>query len=694
MLDRQIAQASQQTLKRVSGKVGPLSASSQKTLDEYAARVKRDVGRAQEVLVFEQQFEGVPLDNSGLRVLRLLGDGVLSISGRVFNVVEPGNRRRLSEAQAAEAARKHVGRSTKVLAAPPGTKPEPVVLPYGATMLHAWRLDVAAEGGSYRVWVDAETGKILQLRPLFFSDSATGRVFNPAPTTTQAMDFEVDAAAGGSYQLLLTGIIDENNSGADSVSSTDLTLAAASGVTTANFDVAPINGTTVDRTNLTGYNSRFQEVNAFAWISSNIKSFESFGSPKFPALTVNVNHANPCAQVMVSTATKRNNACAFTATNTIQYGIGQATVSTSTAAADFFNSALDATVVTHELGHILDNLQVVTIGGGTMTASINEGLSDFWAATIHNNSIFGGYWGTNQGTPVQTGFAPRQAEASDVFPEHRAGNAEAHADGQIIDWALWSTRAGLNGLSALGTLSINTSLMKALTTAGGGITDSLSDKDVHDSYLDLEKKLLVQFGTNGDINKVLAGFARAGICLSERDAIIDIDDDFLAQGSPTGPTFTVFGGRDYEFPAPGSTAATSSAFNTQFEIEVANDAAFTVNRVTSGLIGTIAVSTQGVPLATWTLPTASWNTLKTGTSLFYRVTTKDGTGGNARISTSPGNGSVASVDPPRAVINASGSCECTCGASASPIGSGVAWVTLIGPLAALVWRRRLRGPKP
>ena len=55
-------------------------------------------------------------------------------------------------------------------------------------------------------------------------------------------------------------------------------------------------------------------------------------------------------------------------------------------------------------------------------------------------------------------------------------------------------------------------------------------------------------------------------------------------------------------------------------IEVANDEAFTTNLVSSGWLGGVVSAAGGT--AIWTLPTGSWNTLKAGDYLFYRVTTK------------------------------------------------------------------------
>jgi hypothetical protein len=212
---------------------------------------------------------------------------------------------------------------------------------------------------------------------------------------------------------------------------------------------------------------------------------------------------------------------------------------------------------------------------------------------------------------------------------------------------------------------------------------------VHDSYLDLLQQLSGQFGSVSDINKLMAGFARAGIFLSERDAVIDIDDDYLARGSATGPTFTVWTGRNYNFTGL-NVNANQNLFNTKFTIEVANDAAFTVQHVSSGVLTGVPAGPGNVPTATWQLPASDWNNLKGGNYLYYKVTTTDDAGGNSRSSLAFGNGFMTNVPPPSATINESGQCECTCSGAAPGGGGSTPWV-MLAPLAiAFIWRRRLR----
>ncbi len=677
-IERETRDALEQDRRRLTGRFGELNQTTEEVLREQIEEIHNRANRDTETYLFVQQVRNVPIDGSGIRVRWDAGSEHIILSGQLYNSVTIANTRRLDANGARNAAIRYIQQSSGIRQ---GTRPAPeiVLLPYGNAFRYAWKMDVEAEEGPYRIWIDAENGNTLQLDPQFFPVGGQGLVFNPNPLTgTVEKTFEVNPASGGNYRLRLNGVLNVLNNGADGVSTTNLTL-ADDGSGTANFNVAPLNGATVDRTSSAGYNSRFQEVNVYGWVYDHINTFTSLGSQPFAEITATVNHNNPCNFGI-------NNACA--SGNTLVFGIGGATTSNSTACNQIFNSAIDASVVTHEFGHILNRIQYAA-NSGTMTGSINEGLADFWAMTMHNTDTFGRFWANNCPAPVQTGFVPRQAEALDFFPDHRAFSTALHADGQIIAWALWNTRQEFLAASALGAFDINVNLLKAMTTAGGGIQTGTTDRRVHDAFFNLLQQLAPLYATSRSIHKVLSGFARAGIYLTPREAVIDIDEDFLNRNSATGPTFTIWTGRHYTFNASGAVNTTNPPFNTRYTIEVANDANFTVNLVSSGVQTNVVTGSGGT--ATWTLPAADWNTLRAQDELYYRITTTNNTGGNVRTSANPGNSFLTNVPPGRAVVNETGECECACGASAAQVQTpGAAFITLVPLLAAAFWRFRLR----
>jgi Zn-dependent metalloprotease len=680
LLEKSIRGSQDSTRKHIKGRFGKVNKAAEDALQESAADLRKQAEQTTEAFVFQQTYKGVPIDNACVSVIAKRGVGLTTMSGRVFNTVNITNRQTLNETRAVKAASDYIGKSVKVEKAP-ATKPMLVLVPYAEGFKYAWRMEIHADG-PYEVWIDAENGRVLQLDPLFsFQTAGRGLAFTPSPNVgTEEKSFDVDAASGGVFRLRLGGVLDVNNNGADGVTNNDVTI-SSSGVTEANFNAAPLNGTDVRRTNQANYNSRFQEVTVYAWVFNNRKFYLDLGSQAFPSITATVNHNNPCGFGI-------NNACA-SGTSSVTFGIGGATTGTSTSCNQLFNSAIDATVISHEFGHLLNRIQF-TAAGGTLPGFINEGLADFWACSIHNTDTFGDFWADNCAAPVQTSFVPRQAEAQDIFPEHKTnfGDGFPHSDGQMICWALWNARTELNAIDALGTFSINFNLVNALAASGVGVINGVTFRNIHDSYIDLLQQLATRYNTSRYIHKILTGFARAGLFLSPSDAVIDINDDYLNRGDAAGPTFTVWTGRDYAFNANGSVNTANQPFNTRFTIEVANDENFTVNVISSGQLGGVTAGAGGS--AAWTMPAANWTTVRAQDQIFYRVTTTDNAGGTVRTSGNPGNGFFTNVPVARAIINESGECECACSASAATSPKPLALVTIIPLLVALAVRRRMK----
>ena len=679
-IGREIEDGKAKTKKRLSGEVKSVSKASDDMLNELSDELKKQAKATVSVYSFDQYFGNTLIDNTSINVTNRNESAIVSMHGKFYNEVKTTNKQTLTAEAALTKAIAQLKSENKVDEITGDRKNATVVLlPYEDGFKYVWKTEVTADG-PYGVWIDAETGKVLQLLPhFFFADNANGLAFNPDPNAgTEEKTFEVDGPSGGKYTLNKAGVITLTNNGADGT--TGIIQINDDGSGTANFNVAPINGTVVERTNQAGYNGQFQQVNIYGHIFNERQLYMLLGSQDFGVVNITFDK------------TGGNAFCCPP-----NYHIGTATTGTSTACGDVFNSGIDATVIAHEFGHRLNGLQY-GVGGGSMTGSINEGLADFWADTNFNTDTFGGWWGHNCPTPVQSGFTPRQSEPLDIFPEHKnlpGASNEVHSAGQIISWAQWSSRQGMNDATDFGTLSINLNTIKAMTTAGIGVLLDGSDKSIHDSYLDLLKQLAPLYSGSRLIHKLLAGYARAGIFLAEKDAIIDIDHSYLNRNSGTGPTFTIWTGRDYTF--SGTTVSTSSPpFNTQFMVEVANDEAFTTNPVSSGWGGGVVSGAGGT--ATWTLPAGKWNTLKAGDYLFYRVTTRDPGNKNIRQSWNPGNGFLTGVPVGKAVINGTGTKECgcsatgesACAASAAGPSSAMALLPVI-PVGFLVWyRRRLK----
>ncbi|MDP9048031.1 MAG: hypothetical protein M3N14_07825, partial [Bacteroidota bacterium] len=670
-IEERIQAGESSTNKKVSAKFGSESKSSADLVNETGEGLRKQSKTSVTVYRYDQYFNNVLIDNTAVTLTSRSQQQIVSVHGRFYTKVNIDNKQALTANDAMDKAitqLKTQNKYDKVVSGKPAGAM--VVLPYASGFKYAWKAQVVADG-PYQVWIDAETGGVLQLLPLFFfSDNAKGLVFNPDPFTgTKEMTFDVDAPVGGQYTLGKAGYMTLTNAGADGVTGIAQVTDDGSGI--ANFNVSPFNGTVVDVVSNTGYNGWFQQINVYAHTFNQRKYYELIGSQNFGVVNITLNqggedNAHPNSM--------------FTCSGTLTGATG---------CGNLFNTGIDATIFTHEFGHVVNGNQF-GVGGGSMTAALNEGMADFWACTILNVNMVGAWSAHNCSGPTQGGWLPRQIEALDVFPSHNSlpgASDEGHSAGQIIAWANWNSRQGMNDATDLGTLDINLNMLRAMTTAGVGITDNTTDKSVHDSYLDLLKQMAPLYSSSRLINKLLAGYARAGIFLDPKDAIIDIDHSYLDNHSATGPTFTVWTGADYT--VPDSNAVTANPpYNTQYMIEVANDAAFSSNLQSSGWLNGVNAGQGG--FATWMLPIAAWNALKGGTDIYYRVTTKDDNGVNIRQSWNPGNGFLSNTPVGRAAINGTGTRDCACSASAAGSSSGLALIPLL-PLAALIqFRRKLK----
>lgn len=681
-IEQQIKQGRDKTEKKLTGTYNNVNKSSEKMLDEMAADTRKQAGLTVTTVSFNQYLNDIPIDQTAINITSRNETGLVSIHGKFYNTVNITNKKTLDAAAALSKAVAQIKSQNKYdKIEGDGKKAELVLLPYAEGFKYAWKEEIKAEG-PYGVWIDAETGKVLQLLPHFrTSDNAKGLVFNPSPTQgTTEMSFEVDPASGGKYKLNLAGIITLTNDGGDGTSG--IVEVNDDGSGTANFNQSPINGTVVEHTSLANYNGQFQQVNIYAHIFNERRIYLFLGSNAFPALSI-----------VLNTAGNNSFCCAphyFTGSTTLSSSAGTCTSPCNwDLATDCYNAGIDGTVIAHEFGHQLNEIQFDGgIGGFTMPTQLHEGMADYWACTNFNMNIFAGWWAHDCPSPTQSGMAPRQADASDAFPDRISDGCasyEGHSAGQIICWANWSAREGMNDATGWGTLTMNLNLIKGLTTATS--TSTGTAKATRDSYVDLLKQLVPLYDSSRLIHKLLAGYARAGIFLSSKDAIIDIDHSYLDNHSATGPAFTIWTGEDYTFSGSSVVTTGTLPFNTQFMVEVANDVAFTSNLKTSGWLGGVTAGAGGT--ATWTLPVADWNVLKAGTDIYYRVTTKDGAGGNVRTSWQPGNNFLGiNVPVGRAAINGTGTKDCSCSASAGSTQSAMGLIPVLPLLALAFYRKR------
>ncbi len=125
---------------------------------------------------------------------------------------------------------------------------------------------------------------------------------------------------------------------------------------------------------------------------------------------------------------------------TVEYGTNycNAFYTSPTAGMSFGNSvscgnlALSSDVIYHEYAHAVTDKVYVSLPYSAMTGAINEGLSDYFAATINNDPRV-----------AEVNWNPylRAVNNTDVYPTNWAG--EVHADSTMFSGALWDVRQSL-----------------------------------------------------------------------------------------------------------------------------------------------------------------------------------------------------------------------------------------------------------
>jgi hypothetical protein len=670
--------------KKIQKEFGQVGSGAREHLKKIEEDIQASGSLQAYIYVFEQKINGVPIDNTGIQVTQRGEEAPVSFSGRLFNQIKIDNKPKLSPK---EAIRKSSEQFQKITKSKDGILSEPilVILPYGEVFKYTFRMIRGTEEMPYYVHVDAENGKILQLIPLFSTVDAKGAVFEFNPDgDVETWSFEIDPASGGNYSLNLTGSLICYNEGADGQGSAELTIPSSTAPPD-YFDTSPYNNTTnVDDANGTNYNTHFQQINAYAWVSNLLTWNEILGGENFGEIDIYVNDPNVFGWGM-------DNAGASYSSLVLQFGIGSATANNNPNG--LFNTALDGTMFCHEFGHLVHHNQVhAGASVGTQIQPFKEGFADYWAATYCSTNLIA-EWCAQNWTESEAGGLPRRLNTNDVFPDHRhTFGGGGYADGQIQAFALWNCRQGVAQHCAsegLARLNFDANLLDALVNYGDGLSySSATDEQLHDHFYDLLENITTVYSglsSNGTYNKVAAGFARTGLFLASPDAVVDIADDFLDRNDATGPAFAIWTGRDYGFDSSGNADGTLANFNQEYRVIVANDASFSVNVRDSGWQGGVVDGH-----ATYTLLAADWNAIKGGDRLYYKVETRQTGGGSLQNSLDPG-GVFTNFDPPYAIINETGDCECTCTpASAASGGYKVAWVMLIPIALGLFWRRRLK----
>ncbi len=216
-IGREIEDGKAKTKKRLSGEVKSVGKASDDMLNELSDELKKQAKATVSVYSFDQYFGNTLIDNTSINVTNRNESAIVSMHGKFYNEVKTTNKQTLTAEAALTKATAQLKSENKVDEITGDRKNATVVLlPYEDGFKYVWKTEVTADG-PYGVWIDAETGKVLQLLPhFFFSDNAQGLIFKPDPNAgTEEKTFEVDGPSGGKYTLNKAGVITLTNNGAD-----------------------------------------------------------------------------------------------------------------------------------------------------------------------------------------------------------------------------------------------------------------------------------------------------------------------------------------------------------------------------------------------------------------------------------------------------------------------------------------------
>lgn len=590
--------------------------------------------------------------------------------------------------------------------------------------------------GAWLAYTDADTGDILALKPFFGSVEALGRTFLRAPDLlpdSRRLTFQVDPAQSGSYVLRLERFVHW----LDLYDGDEVAIPADSSAQ-ADFDRVPINDG-ASAVCAHGGNRLFQQVNVFAKLYEYRQKAVGAGIfTPFPPQGMTV---------LIESPLWGCNAWWSPGGGTEwQIGFGDCPGYTHPACptgAGYLNPAHDNTAVAHEMAHAIAH----RLGPGRPAdwcgqpgcplptgAHLFHDFADGMAAYLEETPCIGGWIAKNLGGANQSlncpginhdpfGSLPRllsvaadPSEQRDVFPHHRRIPNRyitgGYADGQIAGAALWEVWLGMRSkCPAIGPGSAWVRLIRALRTSGfvHPGCDNACDQGIYRYLVDLELQLLRQWASAGSpdgppsyfpdgphsINKVTAGFARAGICAipyqcldgnpqtndpscpegeAAPDAVIDVDDgderddeavpgaahlkyrerDWLRRSGPP-PSFEIWTGPPYVIPGTGDAVFPSTALcNSEFQVELSASPSWQNPQVSGWQTVNRRPGSGPQCYARWSPSAAQWDALRSSDKLYYRVRTRAAGSGRERLSTRPAAGLFGDLPAPFAVINVSG----------------------------------------
>ena len=630
--DAELTASRDQLLSNFSAGGAPTNA-SYRYVNDFINGVRTYIYREQKVYHYYQHFAGHIVETAGINLQWNNINGIMAISGRVFNDITVNNDTTISEREARAISEALID-SIAALDSSKTTLAERLIHPYNNYYFYTWRIDVSNPNGPYRVWVDAGNGQVLQCKPLFAMAEAGAWVGSPGPNKPRWMTFEVEENDPMALIVNKPVQIEVKN-----LQFTDYPFEEL----LKQEENAPEE---ICDPHSQRFNPRFFEVNAFCWFYNFYRRIDELGKP----FDEREGKVIPKVRLIVNWNATHYEDYAYVTQNlsSIQFGIGGRNIvpNSNQRTGKYFNLAGDASIVVHEAAHWARGFRGINLGG-----ALDEGLADFWAMSFFNTPVvgewasLGGQASSETSTP-QDGTLPREADERDMYWNlHNSveGRPESHSQGQTIAWALWSSLAGMKALcgtagdtdepDTLARFLIEAALIRALpvlTTSEvrPGLENYVAFASVLDGMLvqlkDLRLSLPSESGIDVGENKITTGFARAGIFSRTHPTIaaIDISSDRISTASNASiPKFTIYRRINDENIDPHGNITLPKV---KCKIEVSNDQDFDVSFESEAF-----EMVKEVIVVPWTIEREDWEKLTQGVNternkpLYYRVLIKE-----------------------------------------------------------------------
>ncbi len=366
-------------------------------------------------VLFQQYHDGKPISGAWVKV-------DLDKHGNVFNVVNdlvPAPFMRKAAKQAKKQALTRAEALQRALAAvrvPAGKlqkveEPESVFYPVDGVPTLAWKVMVkgAMPPREFKVYVDAQRGKILDTVDLLKHVDGSGKVFNPNPVV--ALN---DTKLKNSSMILPKAYV-----------RVKLKELAGTGFLDGPYVSTRRTPNRVKSTNgkynFTRKDRAFKEVMAYFHIDTVQRYIQSLGFD-------NVN--NRSIEVNID-GTKEDNSNYSPMTKSLTFGTGGV------------DDAEDADIILHEYGHSIQDNQVPGFGPSGESRAMGEGFGDYLAASFTEHLKQGGLKpcvGSWDAVAYSTDRPPalRRVDGKKRYPADLTG--EEHDDGEIWSSCLWEVR--------------------------------------------------------------------------------------------------------------------------------------------------------------------------------------------------------------------------------------------------------------